>query len=130
MNRAILCLSVSFLAVLFLACKGGNKPAPKNQAGVKRNVVGEWVSEDKVLPGRITIFRDGDKVLMEKVYKDGSKGLDEMVEVEPGKKFMDAQRTGERNDYWWVTDSGDLEIWSYDDRLLRHVVAIKGKRVK
>jgi hypothetical protein len=129
MNRAILCLFCAFLAFLFLACKGGNNKPAKN-VPIKRNVVGEWVSEDKVLPGRITIFRDGDKVLMEKVHKDGSVGRDEMVEVEPGKKFMDAKRTGEKNDYWWVTDSGDLEIWSYDDRLLRHVVAIKGKRVK
>ena len=84
------------------------------QAG-KDDVVGHWFDASPGIENRISIFRSGDQVKMEKTWRDGSVSEFEATESSgvAGRTFRIVKPQGIR-DYYVITGDGDLQIWDND----------------
>jgi len=86
-----------------------------------RDVVGVWF--DEIIGRIITIYHKNGKLLIEMVYKDGSKSEEEMIEsqISSGRKFVAAEnpRFGE---YWLLKSDGTLQVFD-DEGLIRTYIA-------
>ena len=95
-----------------------------------REIIGSWLQDEEPFPGRITIFREDGALFMEKTYRDGTIGKDQMVEKpsNKGRKFMKGKRTDPDHDYYLVDNHGDLQIWSQDVDGT-HVLVLTAKKI-
>lgn len=82
----------------------------------KRKLVGTWLTAAPLSPGRLTIYRDGQKVHAEWRLRSGAKTTSELIEsrLPRGKRYDDKAGSDE---HFVVTPAGDLEVRNAKDVL-------------
>lgn len=80
-----------------------------------REVIGCWLAEMPGLAGRITIFREGANVFIERKFTDGSCLKEQLVEKRTslGHRFDKADGSS-AGDHWLVDPRGNLQIRDND----------------
>ncbi len=83
--------------------------AVSEAASDSRALVGVWLTAPPAAPGRLTIFRDGPKVLAEWRLRNGNKSVEELIEACDPKGRRLTPKTG-GTDHYLLTWSGELEL--------------------
>ena len=100
-------------------------PAP-----AKREIVGWWLDEIPYASSRITIFHEGGKLYVERVFTDGSSLKEELVEKRSplGRRF-DQGEVGTAGDHWIIDSRGNLQLHDNDGLIttLRKIAARKAR---
>ncbi len=80
--------------------------------GSSQEVIGRWLDEG-ILKRRITFFKKGGRIFMERLWKDGSSGTDEIVEKSSGKgrMFQAAKGGGGAGEFYLIDNQGNLQLW-------------------
>ena len=80
-----------------------------------REVIGIWLDESPFIGSRITIFRQNDKLFMEKTYKDGSGSKKEIVEKLSGKNRTFRKKEGSSvGEFYLIDNHGKLQMWDQE----------------
>ena len=76
-----------------------------------REVTGSWLDEITYAGSRITIYREGGTLYMDRKFKDGSGGKEELVEKPSplGQRF-DMKEGSSSGDHWVIDQEGNLQI--------------------
>lgn len=114
------------LLILSMFSRTDSKPATPPE----KDTVGIWNQEREPLPGRITIYKLGNKHVMGKIHPDGGVETHLMVERtdDAGRKFFKARKCRPENDFYLIDGSDDLQVWSADTDG-KHVLVVTAKRV-
>ncbi|MGQ0671948.1 MAG: hypothetical protein ACT4N2_03580 [Hyphomicrobium sp.] len=92
----------------------------------RRTVIGTWLTDLPSVPGRLTIFSEAGKTMLEWRQRGGSTTLDEVVAVR-GTRAVRYDLHGGSGDYYLAKSSGELELRS-GDRLIAIAAALSRKR--
>ena len=99
------------LEVKFVGATVEHEMAFKNRPDAPgQEILGKWFCDELYLPRGIIIFRQARKLYLERTWKDGSTGKDEIVERKSpfGRRF---DKVGASDDDFWVLDAdGNLQI--------------------
>lgn len=76
-----------------------------------RDVIGQWLDDRPYVGNRITIYRSGGKLLLERKFRDGSSSDETLRErsTSRGRRFEEIGN--ESGEYYLINSSGDLQIW-------------------
>lgn len=84
-----------------------------------RELIGSWLDNTPNSLGKITVFRDSGKVLLEYKSKDGTTWSKPVVQVpdSTGQRFQDEDGS-EFGEYYLINSEGNLELWDRDGLIL------------
>ncbi len=87
-----------------------------------RALVGVWLTAPPAAPGRLTIYKDGARIIAEWRLRNGNKSVEELAETRDPKGRRFAPKTG-GTDYYLLTWNGELELRD------GHTVTATGERL-
>lgn len=80
-----------------------------------REIIGQWLDESPFIGGRITIFREKEKLYIENAFKDGSRLTKELTEGKsPRGRRFDKVEGSSSGDHWVILPNGNLEVRDND----------------
>lgn len=79
-----------------------------------RHVIGQWLDDRPYVGNRITIYRSGGQLMLERRYRDGSNSEDQLRErsTSRGRRFEEIEN--ESGEYFLIDTRGDLQAWDAD----------------
>lgn len=101
------------------AAEGAAKEQAHTSAAGASGILGCWI--DEVSMGiQCTLYRKGDRLVLEQRYSDGSISKKEVVErtITSGKRF-DPTESSSSGDYYRLNASGVLEFWDKDGLIVK-----------
>jgi len=80
-----------------------------------RQVIGRWLDEG-ILNRRITFFKQDGRLIMERLWSDGSRGTDDIIETSSnrGRMFQSTKGGGDAGEYYLIDNQGNLQLWDRD----------------
>lgn len=87
--------------------KGNLEMQPKAE---NRKIIGRWLDDNPPIAGRVSIFRQDGTLFFERVFADGSKHKQEIVETdsEHGRRFEEADDPV-NGEHWLLESDGNLQ---------------------
>ncbi len=98
------------LEVLILGSTTGQKRNLATQPyPADRQIIGSWL--DELMESRVTFFRDGDKIFMERMFTSGSSRIEEVAERDgwSGRRFDKIEGPSD-GDHYVIDSDGNLQI--------------------
>ncbi len=81
-----------------------------------RDVIGSWLSTRPGMGAKITLYYEGEKLLLESAYSDGSTDINEMMKKNTsGGLRIEGAGGNNYGEYFIVNSSNDLEFWVEND---------------
>jgi hypothetical protein len=88
-------------------------------ANPKDNILGDWYCNQPFLESRTSLYIKDNRIYLKNVFKDGSSGVDEMIEKKSamGRRFEEKE-VNPNGEYYLINTNGLLEIWSQNGKIV------------
>jgi hypothetical protein len=98
------------------AITNDSKNTSSSTSGSAQYLIGQWVDDQTANPSDITITRNGDDIVMVKVFRDGTKERYELAATEVDGQTRYYLKRSNTDRYCYVDSNGDL-AWADDGRI-------------
>ena len=106
--------------------KAEEEKRDKEPKDLSRDIIGVWYDERPYAGAKLTLYKKTGKLLIETIYKDGSKSEEQLIEKKSGssRRFDSVKKSG-FGEYWMLDTDGKLKLYDNDGYILTYVSGSK-----